>query len=74
LTPSAAVFICVITHRVVLELAGGRVAALIVSTVVGSSAVTVLALFNNAVAALLTGNGGYAFVRSQASGLNAVSA
>lgn len=69
---AAAVFVGVVADGVVLEAAGGGVAAGVVATLGLAAAVAVLALFDDAVAADGLADGGDAAVVCEARGLDAV--
>jgi hypothetical protein len=70
----ATIFVGVVAYGVVLELACCRVTALVISTPGCAAAIAVFALFNDAVATLLTGDCSDAFVVCQACCLDAVTA
>lgn len=74
LAAPAAAFVRVIADGVVLEFASRRVAALVIPTTTSATTITVFSSLDNAIAALITGDGSNAFVDGQARGLDAVSA
>lgn len=69
-----AVIIAIIADSVVFELASRRVAAGVIAARLGAAAIAVLARFDDAVAALVAGDGGDAFVVGEARAFDAVAA
>ena len=70
----AAVFVGVVADSVAAEFACCCITAGIVAAAAGTATVAVFAVFNDAVAALIPGNGNDAFVRGEAGCVNSVTA